>query len=258
MNDINFLEKLAANTHPALEKIEYDSWLIQFAEGYTRRANSVLPLETGNIPLETKITECEKMYQQKNLPCIFKMTKAAPEGLQTALEAAGFKAEAPTELLTVNGDSPVLQERLESLIEPENLGVIITSKPDQEWLDCFFEFEGRTEPKTMKIATRQFEILEKNKDATVIYCRIQMTGKNVAVASAVIQDGIFFLLNVVVKTECRGQGYGNLLLKEIIEAACMQGAERLCLQVVQDNTVAVNMYKTFGFEYYYTYWYMVK
>lgn len=100
--------------------------------------------------------------------------------------------------------------------------------------------------------------MDADKNLNAVYCRLQMSGKDVAVASAVIEDGVLFLLNVVVDEAVRGKGYGKILVKETLEAACNFGAEKLCLQVVADNTVAVKLYESFGFEFLYTYWYMVK
>ena len=83
-------------------------------------------------------------------------------------------------------------------------------------------------------------------------------GKDVGVASAVIQNGVLFLLNVVISQEFRGKGFGKILIKEILENACILGAKKLYLQVVQSNSVAQSLYKSFGFEYLYSYWYMEK
>ena len=160
--------------------------------------------------------------------------------------------------MTEDCNSKILQKMFETIEEPEEIGVIITSSPDEAWLNPFFEYENRTDLKTMDIAKRQFELINQNKNLTALYCRIQILGNDVAVASAVIKDGILFLLNVVVKQECRGKGYGKILVKELLENACDMGAETLCLQVVQNNSVAINMYKKFGFKYLYTYWYMVR
>lgn len=254
---INFLEKIGSDVHPALKQQNVDGWICNFAEGYSRRANSVLPFDWGRNR-EENIKTCESLYAQAGLPCIFKMTEASASGLQELLKKNGYKSEAPTDVMTVDCNSIILQKMFETIEEPEEIGVIITSSPDEAWLNPFFEYENRTDLKTMDIAKRQFELINQNENLTALYCRIQILGNDVAVASAVIKDGILFLMNVVVKPECRGKGYGKILVKELLENACDMGAETLCLQVVQNNSVAINMYKKFGFKYLYTYWYMVR
>lgn len=270
MEEIYKLEKIACDVHPPLEQYECNGWLINFADGYTRRANSVLPIsfdlaenrETSLSDFMEKIDdtvlECEELYSKKNLPCIFKITDATPKELSSILKTRGYKKEASTDVMIVSSDDSVFQERMESIIEPEETGVIMTSSPDEAWLNAFFAFENRADPKTKEIIKKQFDLVKENENLTTLYCRIQMTGKDVAVASVVIEDGVLFLLNVVVDEKCRGKGYGKILVKEILEAAYYMGAEKLCLQVVADNDVAKNLYKTFGFEYLYTYWYAVK
>jgi len=267
--EINLLEKIGQDVHPPLKKVNVDGWIAGFSEGYTGRANSVLafsgeqggqtPTEhRGQTSMESKLKQIENLYVAENLPCIFKMTEASAEGLQELLLKNGYVKKNLTDVMSVSSDSPVLLEKFESVEEPEEIGVIITGSPDEAWLSAFFEFENRTDEKTIRIAKSQFDIINQNENLTSLYCRIQIWGKDVAVASAVIEDGILFLLNVVVSSTCRGKGYGKILVKELLENACDIGAEKLCLQVVQNNTVAVNLYKNFGFEYLYSYWYMEK
>lgn len=257
-NEINLLEKIGQDVHPPLKKVNVDGWIAGFSEGYTGRANSVLAFDRGQTPMEAKVEEVENLYVKENLPCIFKMTEASAEGLKELLENRGYKSTKPSDVMTVSCDSSVLLEKFEEVEEPEEIGVIITGAPDEAWLNPFFEYENRTDEKTISIAKRQFDLIDQNENLTALYCRIQIWGKDVAVASAVIEDGILFLLNVVVNPTCRGKGYGKILVKEILENACDMGAEKLCLQVMKDNPVAINLYKSFGFEYFYSYWYMEK
>ena len=41
---IRYLEELSLNALPSLENIFLDGWVVRFANGYTKRANSVNPL----------------------------------------------------------------------------------------------------------------------------------------------------------------------------------------------------------------------
>lgn len=85
-NEIILLEQLALDSHPPLKIQNFDGWIAGFSKGYTGRANSVLPLSDGNLPLESKIHSFEEMYEKEHLPCRFKMTSAAPKNLQDLLE----------------------------------------------------------------------------------------------------------------------------------------------------------------------------
>lgn len=257
-NYINRLEKIAFDVHPPLKQMNYDGWLLGFSEGYTRRANSILAFDWGQIPAEDKIRQCIKLYTDQNLPCIFKVTDASAEGIKIKLEEEGFKSEAPTDVMLVSPEDPEFLEQSESIIEPEDIGVIVTGSPDMAWLNAFLTFEDISDSKKIDVVTSQFDMIEANDDLTSVYCRLQIHGEDVAVASAVIEDGVMFLLNVVVDKNRRGNGYGKIIVKETLEAACNFGAEQLCLQVVQDNYVAIGLYKSFGFKKIYDYIYYVK
>ena len=50
----------------------------------------------------------------------------------------------------------------------------------------------------------------------------------------------------------------KLYFHNILENVCILGAKKLYLQVVQSNSVAQSLYKSFGFKYLYSYWYMEK
>ena len=45
------LERLAMHAWPAVEVVELDGWLLRYAAGITRRANSVWPNEMRGIPV---------------------------------------------------------------------------------------------------------------------------------------------------------------------------------------------------------------
>ena len=73
---IQQIEEASMNAWPALQTKVYDGWILRFTNGYTRRANSVNPLYPSKIDLKRKIEYCQRLYEQKNLPTIFKITES--------------------------------------------------------------------------------------------------------------------------------------------------------------------------------------
>ena len=71
---IRKIEELSMNAWPSLQTKLYDGWVLRFSDGYTRRANSVNPIYESKIVLDEKIDFCEKEYEQRNLPTLFKLT----------------------------------------------------------------------------------------------------------------------------------------------------------------------------------------
>jgi hypothetical protein len=60
-----FIEELTLNHWPSLQTLLYDGWVLRFAEGHTKRANSVNPIYTFKQPVDEKITQCEQLYSNQ-------------------------------------------------------------------------------------------------------------------------------------------------------------------------------------------------
>ena len=108
------IEELTLNGWPALQTVLLDGWVLRFADGYTRRANSVNPLypsgEVGDSPerLARKVEQCEALYAQRGLDTVFKLTEASePAGLDALLERRGYEREATTSVQLAEIDRPV-------------------------------------------------------------------------------------------------------------------------------------------------------
>ncbi|WP_304140607.1 GNAT family N-acetyltransferase [Mesoflavibacter zeaxanthinifaciens] len=54
------------------------------------------------------------------------------------------------------------------------------------------------------------------------------------------------LEDLIVKQELRGQGLGTLLLDEVIKYGYSQGVQRICWEVLDWNTSAINFYEKQG------------
>ena len=83
---VTTLEEAALNGLPALQTEFYDGWIVRMAEGYSRRANCVVPLYESTTPLQEKLAHCEAAYARASLPCLFKIFPACqPEDLDETL-----------------------------------------------------------------------------------------------------------------------------------------------------------------------------
>ena len=94
---IRLQEELPINAWPSLQTLLYDGWALRFANGYTKRANSVNPLYHSGTDVTEKIETCERLYRGKGLKVVFKMTPASqPEDLDSILAAQGYQVDSPT------------------------------------------------------------------------------------------------------------------------------------------------------------------
>ena len=63
----------------------------------------------------------------------------------------------------------------------------------------------------------------------------------------IVPDGIE-LNNIAIHENFRGKGYGKLLLQFLIECGKVFKSERIFLEVKEDNLIAQNLYKKYGFK----------
>lgn len=88
------LEHLALNAWPALRVVVQGNWLLRFADGYTKRANSVNALsaerDTPAGELERRVAAAEMVYRRQDIACIFKLSPLMDPGLDAVLAARGY------------------------------------------------------------------------------------------------------------------------------------------------------------------------
>lgn len=242
--EIQKYEEMCLNGHVALNTFFYDGWILKFSEGYTGRANSVSLLYPSSLPVADKVVFCEQMYQKQKLPCQFKLTELDTE-LNDFLEKRGYEVATPTDLMVCDLGCPA---------EPDNDSQIeyVFSKTPKEWLPLFFKIHEINDAHDQDVYTRMVDKVL----VDTIYCTVLYKGKPAACSSAAIENGYMLLQNVIVSSELRGHGLGKKVCSAILKKAYEAGAQHSYLQVVQTNTVAVNLYKKLGFEKLYSYWYM--
>jgi GNAT superfamily N-acetyltransferase len=220
-----------------------DGWLVRFAEGYTRRANSVHPLYEGTRPLDRKIDECERLYAERAQPCIFKLNPAHAE-LDELLGRRGYAREA---------ESLVQTAELAGLPEAPADGATLSDRPSEQWLTAYTRLNG--------VPERHGATMRRVLDAIVPARRfglLDVGGQTAAMGLAVADRGWVGLYDVVTAPELRGQGLATRLLLQLLSWAAREaGATRAYLQVTAGNAPALGLYRKLGFSDAYRYWYRV-
>jgi ribosomal protein S18 acetylase RimI-like enzyme len=222
----------------------YDGWLLRFAYGYTKRANSVNPLYGHSQAVQPKIERCVQIYRDKNLPPVFRLTPLAqPNDLDDTLARLGFTHQSLTsaQLLDITALAPtqVAMFRYWSALSPE-------------WEAHFTSLNSLSNGK--QAAHRA---ILGNITPQTCFAVLYQQNRAVACGLGVLENQYVGLFDLVTDVERRRQGFGQALITGILSWAQQNGATRAYLQVEVSNTPALNLYRRLGFVEVYQYWYRV-
>jgi len=240
------VEEASLNAWPALHQVLLDGWLLRFAQGFTKRANSVVPLYPGNRPLADKVRFCENLYAREGLKTIFRLTSIGGEnGLDELLAARGYQDRDSTEVLTLT---------MEARPEPSERLCLL---PAQRWLDVYGQLTGMPDARTTAAARSLHGAILRGIPLPCAFAAIGTADAPLACGLAVLEDDLVGLFDVVTRSDARRAGHGTELVAGLLNWAHTQGARRAYLQMVADNHAARGMYQRLGFEPLYRYWYRI-
>jgi GNAT superfamily N-acetyltransferase len=230
------------NAWPALQTLVYDGWVLRFANGYTRRANSINPIYPSQIDTQEKIEYCRGLYTAKGLRTIFKITQEVyPKELDRILGKNGYAYEAETSVQLIMLDA----------IDVGDFGrVRIVTHVEDDWVDSFFRMtETAGEHKVTLRAMLRNIMMPK--------CLAYVKHKNAIVACGlgVMEQDTIGLFDVVVDRKFRGKGLGTEIVSGILLWAKKEGIKSSYLQVMVENKKAMALYGQLGFKEIYRYWY---
>jgi N-acetylglutamate synthase len=242
---IGHFEEISNNAWPALQTLQYDGWVLRFANGVTKRSNSVSLLYPSTLPPDEKISFCEHLYASQQITPCFKITEiATPSGLDQRLAEQGYFIHSHISFQTLD-ISKIPSEPLGNITMEGNL------KP--RWMDDFIRMnEFDHSRKSTYISIMKQLLLPK--------CLISLTHdkKTIGVGLGVAEGSFVGLFDIVVDKAHRNTGLGYLIVENILRWGRKHGANTAYLQVLTDNAPALGLYKKMGFKEAYRYWYRMK
>lgn len=244
--DYRFIEELSLNNWPSLSTFLYDSWVLRFADGYTKRANSINPIHPSTQDLSSKIKECESLYFSNRLPAIYKITPFVhPANLDHILADQGYSLVDHTSVRTLD---------LDQIREPDgNASVQIDERPTAEWLEAFCRI-NEIPDKYINVMKRMLGNIRTRTGFISLYYGEQA----VACGLGVLERGYIGLYDIVTDASFRNRGFGEQMLLHLLRWGKDNGAAHSYLAVVLNNAPALRLYSKVGFSEVYTYWYRVK
>ena len=233
------VEEASLNSWPAPRQVLLDGWVLRFASGYTRRANSATPLDPGQdgpAALSAKIIACETLYAAQGLPVLIRV-RSFDAALAAALDARGYTAE---------GLSPVLWMPLGPGASSGHAaeGVELSEvRPGPGWLDA----QARLSRPDVAVRAR---IL----DAVAVPCafagaRADGPGSPLAsVGFGAMHGSVACLHLVATDPACQRRGLARRVVSALLAWAHERaGARDASLQVAAENAGALALYVKLGF-----------
>ncbi len=238
------VEEASLNAWPAMQQVLLDGWLLRFSRGFTKRANSIVPLYPSLRPLEESLPEkvryCENLYAREQLHTIFRLTSIADPGpLDSYLHERHYARVEPTQVLSATLHESTLAPGFQLL-------------PQEEWL-AVYAWLTDMPPAAQALHGAILAGIQ----GRCGFATLQVDGVPFACGLGVVEQDLIGLFDIVTHPAQRRAGHGRKLVQSLLGWGHAQGAGRAYLQMVADNLPAQSLYQSLEFEPLYNYWYRV-
>ncbi|MGW6856580.1 GNAT family N-acetyltransferase [Streptomyces xanthophaeus] len=230
------LTTVAARSWQPLESEPLGDWTLRAAEGFTRRANSVLPLGDPGISLDDALARVTSWYAHRGLPAYVQAATGAAgtqELLCAELERRGWTSEVSAEV-RIGALAPV-----GDVDAPEAAAVRLTRTPDEDWLGRYGKVTDPDLARRMLVA------------GPSVWFAALPGGR--AIGRCVVDGRWAGFAAVTVDPAHRRQGLATAVMAALAARALEEGASAAWLQVETDNAGARALYDGLGFSTHHTY-----
>ncbi|KOU03456.1 acetyltransferase [Streptomyces sp. NRRL F-2295] len=236
-------EELAAVTARAWQPVESEplgDWRLRAAGGFTRRANSALPLGDPGLPVGEALDRVRAWYAERDLPPYVQTATGAvgtQELLCAELERHGWRREVTAQVriaaLAPVGDGAA-----------DVAAVRLTRAPDAAWLARYQRF-STPGPHVLRV-------LESG--PSVWFATVAGDGGAPDAIGRCVVDGRWAgFMAVEVAPERRRRGLATTVMTALARRALDEGASAAWLQVEEENEGARALYDGMGFALHHSY-----
>lgn len=236
------IEQLALNAWPGTNTYLLGGWVVRWANGYTKRANSATVLFDASWSAE-KQQWVEAFYTKREQRTIFRLLSFnTPQVFDAQLEQDGYEQLDLTNVMTVTlKDGP----------KDGRCHVV----PLDEWLEIFHLLDqSKLGDEKKRLHKTLLEQIPGRVCPMILY-----DGNAPAACGLGVLDGSAIgLFDIVTGESFRRRGLGTVLVKSILSWGVEHGAQSGYLQVIAANQTAIRLYEKVGFSESYQYWYRAK
>ncbi|MFG2878489.1 GNAT family N-acetyltransferase [Streptomyces sp. NPDC048337] len=230
------LARVAARSWQPLESEPLGEWTLRAAAGFTRRANSVLPLGEPGIPLDDALARVTSWYAERGLPAYVQAATGAvgtQELLIAELERRGWAAEVSAEV-RIGALAPVAD-----VDAPAAGAVRLTRTPDEDWLGRYGKVTDPDVARRMLVA------------GPSVWFASLAGGR--AIGRCVVDGRWAGFAAVTVDPAHRREGLATAVMAALARRALEEGASAAWLQVETDNAEGRGLYDALGFATHHSY-----
>ncbi|MGW3132422.1 GNAT family N-acetyltransferase [Streptomyces sp. NPDC001123] len=233
------LARVASRGWRPVESERLGEWELRAAAGFTRRANSVLPLGDPGLPLDAALTAVRRWYGERGLPA-YVQTATGAEGTQellcAELERRGWLREVSAELWT--GEPAPVADRA------EGAGVLLSRAAGEDWL-ARYQRKGVSEVALQVLGGGPSvwfaTVPGAEGEAPAAIGRLVVDGRWAGFAAVEVDPGL------------RRRGLATEVMAALARRALEEGASAAWLQVETDNAGARALYGRLGFAAHHAY-----
>lgn len=232
------LVRITGRAWQPVERDRLGAWELRAASGFTRRANSVLPLGDPGLPLDEALAVVRRWYAARGLPA-YVQTATGAEGTQESLcaqlAARGWTREVTAELWT----GP-----LAPVADRDAPGVVLSRTAEAAWLARYRR--GGMSEVALKVLSG---------GPSVWFATVPgAPGAPPAAIGRCVVDGRWAgFAAVEVDPARRRQGLASAVMAALARQALQEGASAAWLQVETDNEGARVLYTKLGFRAHHAY-----
>lgn len=231
------LARIAARGWQPVESERLGEWELRAASGFTRRANSVLPLGDPGLPLDEALSAVRRWYGERDLPAYIQTATGAAgtqEVLCAELEARGWTREVTAELW-IGALAPVADR-------PSDDEVVLSREADDAWL-ARYQRKGVSD-----VALRVL-----GSGPSVWFATVPGEDAPAAIGRCVVDGRWAGFAAVEVDPALRRRGLASTVMAALAQRALDEGASAAWLQVESDNAGARALYERLGFAAHHAY-----